>query len=177
MIEEKEEWRSIDGYPNYQVSNLGRVKSIKRKVKKWNGYRTVSECILKPRKNRYGYLQLLLSNENKRKTMLVHRLVCEAFLPNPLNLPQINHLNEDKTDNRLENLEYCTAKYNCNFGTRNERLAKEFSKPVKCLETGKIYPSTMYLEKELGFNHSNIVSCCNKKYGYKTYKGFHWEYV
>lgn len=67
MIEEKEEWRDIKGYKIYQVSSLGRVKSIRRIVKSKNGYRTVKEHILKPRKNRYGYLQLSLWNENKKK--------------------------------------------------------------------------------------------------------------
>ena len=171
MIEEKEEiWKTIEDYPYYQVSSLGRVKSL-------NYNHTKKEKILKPVKDGFGYLKVVLCNKGKMKSIKVHRLVCEAFLKNPYNLPQINHRNEDKTDTRLGNLEYCTAKYNCNFGTRNERLAKEFSKPVKCLETGKIYPSAMYLERELGFNHSNIVSCCNKKYGYKTVKGFHWEWV
>ena len=187
MIEEKEEWRDIKGYKIYQVSSLGRVKSIIRTVKSKNGYRTVKEKILKPRKNRYGYLQLSLWNENKRKTMLVHRLVCEAFLPNPLNLPQINHINEIKEDNRVENLEYCDARYNNNFGTRNERArisiskAKKgvfntkHSKAVKCLETGEIYPSLMELERKFGFSAGHICNCCNGKRNISY--GYHWQYV
>lgn len=188
MVEETNEiWRDIKGYEIYQVSSLGRVKSIRRTVKSKNGYRTVKEHILKPRKNRDGYLQLSLWNENKRKTMKVHRLVCEAFLHNPLNLPQINHINEIKEDNRVENLEYCDARYNNNFGTRNERArisiskAKKgvfntkHSKAVKCLETGKIYPSLSEVNRKFGFSAGHICDCCNGKRNIAY--GYHWQYV
>lgn len=188
MVEGTNEiWRDIKGYENYQVSSLGRVKSIRRTVKSKNGYRTVKERILKPRKNRYGYLQLSLCKENKRKTMLVHRIVCDAFIDNPLNLPQINHRNEDKTDNRVENLEYCDASYNNNFGTRNERAGiaiskakkgvfnTKHSKAVKCLETGKIYPSLSEVHRQFGFSAGHICNCCNGKRN--TCCGFHWQYV
>ena len=188
MIEEKEEWRDIKDYKNlYQISSLGRVKSLRRTVKSKNGYRTVNEKILKPRKKRNGYLQLLLSNEGKRTTMLVHRLVCEAFLHNPLNLPQINHKNEIKEDNRVENLEYCDARYNNNFGTRNERAGisiskakkgvfnTKHSKAVKCLETGKIYPSLSEVNRQFGFSSGHICECCNSKRN--ICGGYHWCYV
>ena len=171
MIEEKEEWIDIPGFKGlYKVSNKGVVKSL-------NYNHTGKEKILKPNKDGFGYPKVALSKNGKIKTIKVHRLVAEAFISNPLNLPEVNHINEIKEDNRVENLEWCSSRYNCNFGTRNERLAKAFSKSVKCLETAKIYPSAMCLERELGFNHSNIVSCCNKKYGYKTVKGFHWEWA
>ena len=119
MTEMNEEWRDIKDYKNlYQVSSLGRVKSLGNDKKR-------KEKILKPFKNNKGYLQIFLCKENKRKGMLVHRLVCEAFLKNPYNLPDVNHRNEDKQDNRLENLEYCDKRYNNNYGTRNERVAKQ----------------------------------------------------
>ena len=180
-------WKTIDGCPNYQVSSMGRVKSIKRKVKKWNGYRTLSERILKPRKNRYGYLQLSLYKENKKKTMLVHRLVADAFLTNPLNLPQINHKNEIKEDNRVTNLEFCDASYNNNFGSRNERAGKSISKAKKgifntkhskaviCIETGEIYPSLSEVHRQLGFSTAHICDCCNGKRNISC--GYHWKYV
>ena len=177
MIEEKtEEWRDIKGCENYQVSSLGRVKSLKHNVKSKNGsYRTVRERILKPGKNRKGYLRVCICEKGKKKNMTIHRLVCEAFLQNPLNLPQINHRNENKTDNRIENLEYCTAKYNSNFGTRTKRLSKSQSKSVKCLETGKIYTSLMEIGRKFGFSIGNICECCNGKR--KSAYGFHWQYV
>ena len=183
MTETNEIWKTIENYPDYQVSSLGRVKSIERKV--WNGkvYSTHRERILKPIKNLDGYLQVVLIKEGNRKNMRIHRLVCDAFLPNPYNLPEVNHRNECKTDNRVENLEFCDHIYNCNFGTRNERAAKgktnhiKLSKKVKCLETGIVYPSTQEIERQLGFAHNKISQCCNKKYGYKTVKGFHWEWA
>lgn len=177
MEVEKEIWRNIEGFPGYQVSSLGRVKSMERKEKCRNVYRTRKEKILKPEKNKKGYLRVVLCNDGKMKHMSVHRLVCNAFLDNPLNLPQINHINEIKEDNRVENLEYCDAKYNINFGTAIERRSKAKSKPVKCLENGIVYQSTQEIERRLGFNHSNISACCNKRYGYKTVKGFHWEWA
>ena len=164
-------WKDISGYEQlYQVSNTGKVKSL-------NYNHTGKEKILKPHKDRYGYLQVNISKKGKCKTMKIHRLVCDAFLSNPNSLPQINHRNEDKTDNRVENLEFCDNRYNSNFGTRNERVAKKLSKKVKCLDTGKIYASTQEVERQLGFNHSNISRCCNKKCGFKTVGKLHWEWV
>ena len=172
MIKEKEEiWKTINDFPNYQVSNTGKIKRIEHKIWNGRGYYTVSEQILKPSKNRYGYLQLSLCNENKKKTMLVHRLVCESFLKNPYNLPQVNHKNEIKTDNRLENLEFCDASYNVNFGTRNERISKK----ILCIDTGKIYPSIIEIERQLGFDKGHICACCQGKR--KSCCGFHWQYV
>ena len=117
--------------------------------------------------------------------MYIHRLVCDAFIPNPLNFPQVNHRNEDKQDNRLENLEYCDAKYNSNYGTRNERMAKSVSKAntnnpkrskaVLCIETNQIYPSTMEVKRQLGFSQGNVSSCCRGERN--TCGGYHWRYV
>lgn len=172
MIEETTEiWKTIPELPNYQVSNKGNVKSIERKVYNGRGYYTLREKILKPCKNRGGYMCVNILKEGKLKNIRIHRLVADAFLPNPLNLPQINHRNEDKSDNRLENLEYCDAKYNVNYGTRTERASKK----VKCINTGKIYPSTMEVKRKLGFPPSHISECCNKKR--KTCGGFNWEWA
>jgi len=104
---DKEEWRDIKGYEGlYQVSNLGRVKSLERTAPVMNGSkRTVSERILKQIRNR-GYLQVHLGNgSGKMKTFKVHRLACEAFHENSQNKPEVNHINEDKSDNRACNLE------------------------------------------------------------------------
>ena len=170
-------WKNIDSCPGYKVSNTGKVKSIERKV--WNGkvYGTHRERILKPRKNNNGYLQVVLSIKGKIKFMLVHRLVCDAFIPNPNNFPDVNHKDENPSNNNINNLEWCSRKYNINYGTRNERLAKKLSKKVKCIETGIVYPSTRDVERKLGFNHSNISKCCNKKYGSKTVGGLHFEWA
>lgn len=109
-------WKSIDGYENYEISNLGNVRSLN-----WN--RTGRSQIIKPGMTK-GYLRVCLSKSGKVKMFGVHRLVAEAFLPNPGNLPEVNHRNEIKTDNRADNLEWCSAQYNSNFGTRNKRIAE-----------------------------------------------------
>lgn len=173
----EEIFKDIEGFEGlYQISNLGRVKSI-------NYNKTRKEKILKYRKHRYGYLMVVLFKDGKRKEILVHRLVAQAFLPNPDNLPQVNHKDENKTNNCVENLEFCDAKYNSNYGTRNERVAKSLtgvyntkkSKPVMCIETGVIYPSTNEVQRQLGFSRGNISQCCNGKKN-TSYK-YHWKYV
>lgn len=163
----KEIFKEIEGYENlYQISNLGNVKSL------GNGNSNNSkEKILKPTKDKKGYLYVDLYKQGKRKTYKVHRLVAKVFIENPNNLPQVNHKDEDKTNNAVENLEFCDAKYNINYGTRNEKISKQ----LMCLETGKIYTSTREVQKQLGFSHSNISRCCLGKS--KTCGGYTWCYV
>lgn len=161
----KEEYKDIEGYEGlYQVSNLGNVKSLDNDKER-------KDKILKPAKLKNGYLQVTLCKEGKRKIYKIHRLVAQTFIENPNNLPQINHKDEDKTNNHITNLEFCDRKYNCNYGTRNEKLSKQ----VICLETGVVYPSTMEVQRQLGFTHSTISKCCTGKY--KQAYGFHWKYV
>ena len=114
-----EVWRDIEGYEMiYQVSNMGRVKrldGIDSQGRNWKGR------ILSPGIDKGGYLKVCLYKEGKVNRFLVHRLVAHAFIPNPEGLPQINHIDEDKTNNLVDNLEYCDCKYNCNYGTHTER--------------------------------------------------------
>ena len=118
-----EEWRPVEGYEGlYEVSNTGRVRSLDRYVKgKGESYRLRKGSILSLVKSNLGYLQVSLCCNGKYKTINVHRLVAQTFILNPDNLPEVNHKDEDKTNNSIENLEWCTAKYNMNFGTRQER--------------------------------------------------------
>ena len=169
----KEVWRDIEGYEGlYQVSSEGRVKSLGRKWRK-------SERILKPSMDRDGYLQVVLCAGGKPKTLKVHRLVCQAFHENPDNKPQVNHINEIKTDNRASNLEWATARENTNFGTRNERLGKAQSKPVAQYaqdgELIKIWASAREAERQAGFKHGYICNSANGKR--KQAYGFIWKYV
>ena len=173
---EKEEWRDIEGYPNYRVSNLGRVKSL-------GNNRSRKEKILKPIPTSNGYLRVQLWKNKKGKILLLHRLVAMAFLDNSDNFPQCNHKDENKKNNCVENLEWCTVKYNNNYGTRNERAgnktAEANSKPLLQInkftnEVIREWKSTREVERKLGFNHSAISKCCLGKQ--KVHKGFKWQY-
>ena len=170
-----EEWLNIAGFDGYQISNTGKVKSLERKTSFKNGYRIVRERILKPIINTKGYQQVQLCRDGKIKHILVHRLVAEAFIPNPDNLTQVNHKDENPLNNNVENLEWCTAIYNLNYGTRTQRAVKSKSKPVRCIETNQIFHSTADVQRKLGFSQGNICDCCNgkRKSAYK----YHWEYV
>lgn len=122
-------WKDIKGYESlYQVSNLGRVKSLARKVIKKNYVSFKKERILKQQTDRYGYKKVILQRNYQIKTFSIHRLVAEAFLENPYNLPQINHKDENKENNCVLNLEYCDSKYNNNYGTRNKRVSETMKK-------------------------------------------------
>ena len=138
-----EEWKSIPGYEGlYEVSNLGRVKRIKR-YDRFN-HKIVSK-LLKPSYNTNGYYIVQLSNNGFKKSKLVHRLVAQLFIPNPDNLPQVNHKDEDKTNNIVDNLEWCDSKYNNNYGTLQQRRIQtninngKYSEPIKRKEHRKEY--------------------------------------
>lgn len=175
-----EEWRDAAGYEGlYQVSDQGRVKSLERTyIDKSGRKQTVKERILKPFLTKKGYLLVGLHNGGKRKTFKVHRLVCTAFHENPENKPCVNHINEDKTDNRAVNLEWCTVKENNNYGSRNERSAKNRSKSVGQYSLDgkliKIWPSTIEVQRQMEFDNGNIGKAARGKL--KTSYGFVWRY-
>ena len=180
-----EVWRDINGYEGlYQVSSEGRVKSLARVVIRNNGKKLpIKERVLKPMTDRYGYLLVVLCAGGKPKTLNVHRLVCEAFHENPENKPEVNHINEDKADNRACNLEWSTAKENCNHGTRNERMAKGIAKALSKSvgqytrdgELVKIWPSAIEVQRQAGFSQGNVSAAARGKL--KTAYGFIWKYV
>ena len=126
-------WKDIEGFEGkYQVSNMSNVKSLERTV--WNGrgyYKTVPERILKARKASNGYLQVQLCKDGKVKGYLVHRLVASAFCENPEGYTEVNHLDENKTNNNADNLEWCSRSYNANYGTRNQRAGKKVAEKLR----------------------------------------------
>lgn len=153
---------------DYSISTDGVVVNEKKKR------------ILKPVLHNNGYYYIHVTIDGKRKNLSVHRLVAEAFIPNPDNLPCVNHINEDKTDNRVENLEWCTHKYNLSYGTCIERRARNKSLPVKQkTKDGKlirVWDSIREAAQALGMkSQANISTVCKgkRKYAY----GCTWEYV
>ena len=186
----EEIWKNIEEYPNYQVSNMGRVKRLS------TGYYRRTEKILKPQLQNNGYLHIKLSQKDKTKCILVHRLVAQVFIPNPNNLPQVNHINEDKTDNRVENLEWCTQKYNINYGNGISKRVKTNKENGTYKKIGEInskirsksilqfskdnsfirkWDCIMDVQRELGYDNKQISSCLKNRQ--KTAKGFKWVYA
>lgn len=170
---ENEIWKDIEGYEClYQVSDQGRVRSMLRKG--------TTGGILAPLVMSKGYLGVRLYKNKVGKTYKIHRLVAQAFIPNPDNKPQVNHKSEQKWLNSVDNLEWATAKENNNWGTRNQRVSCKNnwnSKPVKQLSLDgtliAIWPSASEAERN-GFIQSKISACCQGKS--KTHRGYLWVY-
>ena len=180
-----EQWKSITGYEElYEVSSLGRVKSL-------NYHRTGKEKILKPNKTKDGYLVVWLYKNGKRKFFKIHRLVAEAFLPNPMGFPEINHKDEVKTNNIVSNLEWCTREYNTHFGTMQERsAASRINHPArsKAVEASRFsdfrkielrFPSTHEAGRN-GYQFQNVSACCRgcfHREGNNKYKNLYWRFA
>lgn len=179
-----EEWKDIEEYKGlYQVSNYGRVKSLDRWVdNKGNSKRPIKGKILKPVEHN-GYQHVLLFKNGNYKKYFVHRMVAMAFIPNPDNLPIINHKDEKPSNNRVDNLEWCDCKYNINYGTGNQRRAE---KQINGLQSKTVYqysldgeliieyPSTAEVQRQTGYSQGNISQCCNGQR--KTAYGYIWSY-
>lgn len=187
MKSEFEIWKWIPGYEGYyKVSNCLGAKSVTRRVLTKNGqYRTYKGHYLPLHRDKLGYRRVDIWVGNKGKSFLFHRLVADAFIPNPLNKPHVNHINEIPGDDRPSNLEWCTAKENCNHGEHNRRLAKaltngKMSKPViqYSLDMNfiKEWPSLAEIERELGYSTANICRCCNGSTRYSHSHGYIWRY-
>lgn len=187
----KEVWKDIKGYEGiYQVSSRGRVKSLSRTI-----IDTVGRVIKKKEKilsfrisSCTGYPMLNLFKDGKRTTVTVHRLVAEAFIPNPKNLPCVNHRDESRDNNHVDNLEWCTYKYNNSYGTVRERQSKslnaffashqEYLRPiVQYSLTGDVvrcFKSIAEAEKHIGIDNSSIRHCCKNRV--KIAYGYVWRY-
>lgn len=184
----KEIWKDVPGYEGlYQVSNLGRIRSYE-KYKRAGRHTSVYYCpskIIKSFSAGVGYQRVNLFKDRKGRQLSVHRLVAMAFIPNPDNLPQVNHKDEDKTNNRLDNLEWCTAKYNSNYGTHPYRLTvKGRKKPKKSKEVGQYtksgeligtYPSICEASRKAKVDRGSISNAINGRY--LQAGGYYWRLI
>lgn len=177
----QEIWKDISGYEGiYQVSNFGNIKSLERYFPTKNPKKPIAhinEKILKLRTDKKGYLNVGLTKNGKFRTIQVHRIVAEAFIPNPENMPQVNHKDENKSNNNVNNLEWCSRKYNCNYGTRNLKIGKSSCKNrvIQCDLEGnpiKIFKNGKEAGLAFGKDPSSIYACCVGKQ--LTAFGYRW---
>lgn len=178
-MEDCEVWKMVEDYPNYMVSNFGRIKSLNY------GGNTGKEKIRKPKINIDGYLCLTLYKDGKPKEFRINRLVALAFLPNPDNLPEVNHKDCDIKNNHVDNLEWCTRSYNINYGDRNKKVlltrkknnSYTVEKPVIQIDLNnvpiKTWPSINEAGRN-GFDNGHIWACCHNKQ--KSHKGYKWMF-
>jgi len=181
-----ENWKRINSFDNYLISTLGRVKSIARlEIRKDSKPLPVKETILKQFVDIKGYAHVgMKRNDNKWQTKQVHRLVAEAFLPNPNNQPCVNHKDENKLNNCVDNLEWCTVNYNVNYGSRNHNVSKslknnpKISKTVLQFDTNgnliKEWSSLNQIKRESNLNISRISLKCRGKV--KQFGNYIWKY-
>ena len=166
MILEKECWKKINSEENYQISNFGRVKNVK------------TNRILKPNLMRNGYLKIHLYKHGKRSSFFIHRLVALAFVPNPKELPQVNHIDENKSNNLSSNLEWVSAKENVNYGQRNYKnsvtrgfTVQQFTLKEKYI---KEYHSVQEASRLLNIPATSISNVCRGVYSQTG--GYRWRY-
>lgn len=175
-----EEWRPVKGFEGlYEVSNLGRVRSLDRIIKRRNGNIVYKGKILKQqikKKKRYG---IILTKNYNRRNFMVHRLVAEAFIPNPKHLETINHKDENTFNNNVNNLEWMTQRENILYGTRTERAKKKIQKKVEKLtkdfEHVEYYDSLTDAAIKNNAHISNISSAIHGRY--KSCVGYIWRMV
>ena len=192
----EEVWKPIKGYEEfYEVSNAGRIRSKDRKMVLSDGKRNWEYIkkgrILKPVTRQHGYLGVMLYGKGGQKTrgfktFSVHRLVAEAFIPNPNGLPEVNHIDEDKTNNRVENLQWVSHIDNTNYGTA---IKRRIEKAINGIQSRSIeqytkdgtlvaeYPSIAEAERQTGFAKANICRCAQGNQKYSHAYGYVWRYA
>ncbi len=176
------EWKTVPCCGGrYQVSNTGSVRSV------INNHGDSCIKVLKQRVSKFGYSRVTLYFNKSPRNFFVHRLVAESFLKNEYGLPQVNHKDENKLNNHVDNLEWCSPSYNINYGNRNKVVAEKLSnykfcsvgKQIEQIDASgnvvKIWRGSREIEKALNIPHSNILSCCHGKR--KTRAGYVWRFA
>lgn len=153
----------IQGYEDYYVDEVGNVYSTKT-------HKYVSQ-----QKGRDGYYYVQLCKDGIRRHIATHRLVAKHYVENPSNYPVVNHKDENRENNESSNLEWCTEKYNTNYGNSRTKHAKAVSKSVVCIETGEVFLSQKEAGQSKGIAHQHICDCCKGKN--QTCGGYHWRYT
>lgn len=174
---DREEWRSVVGYEGlYEVSSHGRVRSLDRVIVDKRGHARFHEGKnIRTHRSKTGYMRVAISRDCKSYNTGIHRLVAQAFVKNPNNYDQVNHLNEDKEDNHYTNLEWSSASHNVNWGTRNDRVAAKMEKPVIAtrISDGKeFYFKSIAEAKRMGHTPTRV-----SKSKLKRYDGYYWRYA
>ena len=180
-----ETWRPIAGYEGlYEVSSLGQVRSLDRDiyVQRKDGITYTRHCNskkIKCYKDRYGYLIVPLKKDGIYHSALLHRIIATAFIPNPYNLPEVNHKDEDKTNNDISNLEWCDHLYNTRYGTGLKRSGMKRSKPVEQMTLDGVHicyhNSIKLAAKSTGFDKNEISKACRCLRD--SFNGYRWQYV
>ena len=173
-----ETWKPVIGYEGlYEVSDLGRVRSVDRTVPNGGrGEKRLSGKVLRLKKDRNGYMSVMLSRNGKQTRYRVHRLVAKAFVPNANGYDEVNHKDETRANNMAANLEWCTRQYNNTYGTLQERAHRLTSKPVKQIKDGRViatYPSAMEAARKTNGTQGGISGCCRGEL--KSSGGYQWE--
>ena len=169
----EEVWKDIPNFEGrYMVSNLGRIKSLKY------GHHDKEQILLQGNDREYKRV-CLYPKSGKRKWYRVHRLVAESFIPNPNNYKEINHKDENPSNNCVDNLEWCDRSYNINYGNRNKKVALKKNKSILQFDRNnnfiKQYNSITEVEKKINFNRSNIIACLKGRI--PTAYGYKWKYI
>lgn len=167
-----EEWKEVYGFDYlFEISNLGRVRT---KYYGKLGYKPEYRFI-EPLDNGRGYLRLNVRSNCKQKTVYIHRLVANAFIPNPKGYPEINHKDENKKNNNVDNLEWCSRVYNSNYGTIKERIGKKHSLKVICVELNIVYNSVREAAEAFDVCITAVSNCLNGRS--KSCAGYTWRYA
>lgn len=158
--------KDIKNFENqYAITSCGKVWSYK------------SNKFLSPRLTANGYYAVCLYKDGKGKNYYIHRLVAEAYIDNPDNKPQVNHKDENKANNCINNLEWITVKENNNYGTHNKRAGKAHRKPIYCIELDRVFQTQAEACKEFNINAAQLNAVLKGVRRYKTAGGYHWRYI